>query len=168
MTPTEQLAARWLADVRRYDRNGRHMELDPQGPWLHEAEVLAAIARHLAPGDDLVERCAAMQAAHDSENIMEAIEKIADLPDRIAALTAQFEATQESHLHSDSLRLKAQAEAATLRARLARIEKAADRIANWTIGGKIADDPENLAKYPLLAWAILDLRAALTDGGNNG
>ena len=51
MTP-EQLAARWLADCRRFQV--------PRGVVLYEADALAAIARHLAPGDDLVERLQSM------------------------------------------------------------------------------------------------------------
>jgi hypothetical protein len=53
MTPTEQ-AARWLADVKRHTRLPH-----ATGNWLLEADTLAAIARHLAPGDDLVERATA-------------------------------------------------------------------------------------------------------------
>jgi hypothetical protein len=51
MNPTEQ-AARWLADVPR-------LETWSGNPVIWEADALAAIARHLAPGDDLVERATA-------------------------------------------------------------------------------------------------------------
>ncbi|WP_323041117.1 hypothetical protein [Gemmobacter sp.] len=44
-----------------------------------------------------------------------------------------------------------------------RLVEAADRIANWTIGGMLADDPKVREKYPHLSEAILNLRAALTD-----
>lgn len=42
------------------------------------------------------------------------------------------------------------------------VEKA-DRVANWTIGGTLIDDPENSEKYPILAEALLDLRSAVRD-----
>lgn len=48
MTHTEQ-AARWLADVPRYELYGT------SSTYIFEHDALAAIARHLAPGDDLVE-----------------------------------------------------------------------------------------------------------------
>ncbi|WRH62091.1 MAG: bZIP transcription factor [Fuscovulum sp.] len=62
MTPTEQ-AARWLADVPRhsgYDimwqQDGHPGKPTPDGKWIPYADALAAIARHIAPGDDLVGR----------------------------------------------------------------------------------------------------------------
>lgn len=55
----------------------------------------------------------------------------------------------------------AEAQIAALTAQVELLTGAADRVANWTIGGKIADDPENREKYPLLTQAILDLRAAV-------
>lgn len=41
------------------------------------------------------------------------------------------------------------------------LRDAADKIANWTIGGMLADDPKCVEKYPLLCAEILNLRAAL-------
>ena len=42
-----------------------------------------------------------------------------------------------------------------------RLIKAAKKFADWTIGGKIVEDPENREKYPLLVAEVLELREAL-------
>lgn len=47
------------------------------------------------------------------------------------------------------------------RAEVEALMEAADKIANWTIGGMLADDPENRSKYPLLSDSIISLRKAL-------
>ncbi|MTV59149.1 hypothetical protein GM547_13975, partial [Streptococcus pneumoniae] len=64
MTPTEQ-AACVLADVRRFipTHDGLddpdEVQFNGPGGWIRTSDALAAITRHLAPGDDLVERAEA-------------------------------------------------------------------------------------------------------------
>lgn len=60
MTP-EQIAARWLADAQRYiyDDKGEQFIDTEHGDWIDYYDATAAIARHLTPGDDLVERAEA-------------------------------------------------------------------------------------------------------------
>ena len=53
------------------------------------------------------------------------------------------------------------AENAALKAEDARLREALEPFCGWTIGGVIADSPENAAKYPLLAEQIGNARAAL-------
>ena len=38
---------------------------------------------------------------------------------------------------------------------------AGDKIANWTVGGMLADDPKAASEYPLLCKQILNVRAAI-------
>jgi hypothetical protein len=87
MTPTEQ-AARWLADVPRYgtdpdDCNGFIPTQD--GAWLDADETLAAIACHLAPGDDLEDDASPAV----SKAVLRFWKKMCEVHQaRIAALTA--------------------------------------------------------------------------------
>lgn len=103
MTPTEQ-AARWLADVKRYRVHPKRpnvMFTADDGRWLPEADALAAIARHLAPGDDLAEvekvrdwldKCAEHGGARAYRN---AAATITALLARISALTAAAAAKED-------------------------------------------------------------------------
>jgi hypothetical protein len=106
MTPTEQ-AARWLADVPRFDLDPMPpigtMDQEVSGEWMRYDDALAAIARHLAPGDDLVERAGkypeilmgygqgdmdGVMALISRQALHEAADTITALLARIAALTA--------------------------------------------------------------------------------
>ena len=73
MTPTEQ-AARWLADVPRYSLcpvDGKY--ISKEGNWVRYDDAIAAIARHLAPGDDLV----AQATAADLDGLLHAARELA-------------------------------------------------------------------------------------------
>lgn len=51
MTDEEKLAAQIIAEVPRCEPNADSepmMEVDPDGVWLHEADVLRAVARYLS------------------------------------------------------------------------------------------------------------------------
>ena len=103
MTP-EQLAARVLADVDRIYPWAKHQ------PMMLEEDAIAAIARHLAPGDDLVEQVAKVrkqlqkdvfygdERLHNMERHnplhLEASVLLCNLLSRIAALTATVAAKE--------------------------------------------------------------------------
>lgn len=75
MTPTEQ-AARVLANVERYGLcpvDGKY--ISKEGNWVRYDDALAAIARHLAAGDDLVAQ---------AEAVLSPLSKLADDMDRHA------------------------------------------------------------------------------------
>ena len=214
MTP-EQLAARWLADahVYRYDT----------GDLISKADALAAIARHLAPGDELVERKRIMDLIHGCRRRADHVDALVDSYDfnqawaveaftalehalrgyrttanameallaRIAALEARCVALgQEVNLArygerdfswsihqatlSEVIRRAetAEAEAATLRDRLARMEGALDEVNEAITQHGLAHmgegKDEAATAMKALAIAIAPILAALTDGGSNG
>lgn len=132
MTP-EQLAARWLADAPRIN--------DPlyTSPTMREADALAAIARHLAPGDDLVSRLSRVCKNKEPLELVEVYACIAlEAAARLSALTAQVAETQADRdkwfegagaHHVASMKQaqradQAEAEVSRLRDRLARMEGA--------------------------------------------
>ena len=190
MTP-EQLAARWLADVRRhYDDNAERLIL--------EADAIAHLARHLAPGDDLVAQAtAALEGVTDGpweddetgslfarkdlvcivtnnkandygqdltdaeceanlSFIAFARQWVPEAAARIAALTAERDEWRKAYHDTHDLFAQSDEDAASLRARLARMEGAAKRV---------LDAPfDTIEEHD----AVTELRAALTDGGSNG
>jgi hypothetical protein len=184
MTPTEQ-AARWLADVPRYTPMDDVFRL-PE-PHIREAAAIAAIARHLAPGDDLVERATALASiieeyTYRTSDVEAAPELLRALLARISALTATVaevarEGKPADHALVDKYRRggsgifnfpddvaaiirkldAAEAEAATLRDRLARMEGALRQLKDNAKGPWVPSS---------VVGAIVD--AALTDGGSNG
>lgn len=134
MNATEQ-AARWLADVqiRYFDTKQADTPSGRLLPeqWMPASEVVAAIARLFAPGDDLVERlqqafvtCRPMNGSNDLDNAASAI---SDAIARISALTAHYNIMWEANLSLGLEKKAAEAEAATLRDRLARMEGALQR-----------------------------------------
>lgn len=139
MTP-EQQAARWLADVPR-------LETWSGNPVIWEADALAAIARHLAPGDDLVEQASpAVKSA-----MVRFWKRVSDLAEERAET--------------------AEAEAATLRDRLARMEGAHQHAmeACRIIDEVVKEGHDNTGKMILhFLTAVEPARAALTDRPADG
>ena len=142
-------------------------------------EKLEAAARlsALAPGDDLVAQSGRMldlAKANSSDDLDECAAYITALLAHIAALTAE-----RSHWMSEARRtLKdgqdaldraeaAEAEAATLRDRLARMEEALNAIDALDPEGRIGDCSVNAISGLVLRMGGI-ARAALTDGGSNG
>jgi len=174
MTTTEQ-AARWLADVPRYTPPYTN------GNWITEADALAAIARLIAPGDDLVaqahEYAAMMRQDWDdwrSDEIADCKASTADVLDAaaacISALTAQVEDARECLKGADARSLElgkklqdSNGENTTLRDRLARVEVALWGMLKYTADVNPAQGDES-TDHP----AVKAARAAFTDGGSNG
>jgi hypothetical protein len=165
MTPTEQ-AALWLADVTRWTKiNGQEIV---GSPLLDEAQVLAAIARHLAPGDDAVLIDALLNEPGHDKDWREAAAA------RIAALTATVGELQQSRdqwkswsnqnataaMSWNAKYEAAETEAATLRDRLARMEGAINRWAEH--------DGEHGYELVIRELIASTLPEALTDGGKDG
>ena len=120
MNPTEQ-AARWLADC--------PVSVDGHGASIDYDDATAAIARHLAPGDDLVERIA---EPHDPGDF------VGDIyfghPVKTTMGTHRWSGSEWVALPSEAealagLLADARAETATLRDRLARMEGAIEPFA---------------------------------------
>jgi hypothetical protein len=166
MTPTEQ-AARWLEDVPRHSFTGEKLLQSGDGAWLYRDDVLAAIARLFAPGDDLrlIQDCElAAQTLADTATFETGQSILREAADRISALTATVTELQQSRdqwkswsnqnataaMSWNAKYEAAEDEAATLRDRLARMEGALQQI---NVG---------------YGWAANIARAALTDGGSNG
>ncbi|WRH62089.1 MAG: hypothetical protein RSE12_17205 [Fuscovulum sp.] len=188
MTP-EQLAARWLADVPRFVHVGEELlREDPNGAYVHWHDLLPAIARHLAPGGDLVERATAvlivLQGARTPTR-KRAASTITALLARVSYLTAQVAETQTDRdkwfegagaHHVASMKQaqradQAEAEVSRLRARLARMEGAHEHAmeACRIIDEVVKEGHDNTGKMILhFLTAVEPARAALTDGGSNG
>lgn len=137
MTPTEQ-AASVLADVPRHaDSQGYEPE------YILETDALAAIARHLAPGDDAVLIDALLNEPGFDKDWREAAAA------RISALTATVGEAREQRSDAEARMETAESEVAALRDRLAAMEGALRQI-------NVGD-----------GWAARIARAALTDGGKH-
>ena len=168
MTP-EQLAARWLADVDRIYPWAKHQ------PMMLEEDALAAIARRLAPGDDLVERAEKVREQlqkdvfYGDERLhnmgrhnplhLEASVLLCNLLSRIAALTATVAVAEKLAADAFVQMTQQQAEAARLRDRLARMEEESE-------GWKKAFAAQSNKLQKVLH--IPGVRAALTESPTDG
>lgn len=170
MTPTEQ-AARWLADEPCFDlrqtRPIATMQQEVSGEWMRYADALAAIARHLAPGD-LVERLSSWDGSPFDDDAHEAAA-------RIAALTAERDQWRKAYHDTHDLFAQSDGDAATLRDRLARMEGALDDEAAQEVGRLRLQafatnlEADRMAYFKACSkWFQNRHVAALTDGGSNG
>ena len=176
MTP-EQLAAKLLADVPRYTFLSDYGHLEQ---FIEETDALAAIARYLAPGDDLVAPATAALASYD------AVDDWGDTQHRNGAFTAvarpwmreaaarisALSATVEELRYADRVHASANAgmkqrletENATLRDDLAKLADPAAVHMNMLRGTVAKPTVEQIVHL----YGADALRAALTDGGSNG
>jgi hypothetical protein len=170
MTPTEQ-AARWLDGIARFETGWRGVTPDENGALIPYADALAAIARHLAPGDDLVERHADRErnlllntALSDLDNIINYHNPEVDTSlnnlvwDQLDKLAVAIEAKAAVRMSALT------AENAELRAILATIVSRCDTAKQQ------CNDGEPVSAFNL-ASAILGqiggYRGAFTDGGKD-
>ena len=157
MTPAEQLAARWLADVPTYSEI--HDAVDD--PVMFRSDVLAAIARLSAGGDDLVDRLQGGCNCNFPETTCGAEDQCRlafEAAARISSLTAERDEWRKAYHDTHDLFAQSDEDAAQLRARLARMEGA--------LRHEVKRGRRHLAASTLAILAEAD--AALTDGGSNG
>lgn len=171
-------AAKVLADVPRFYPQTTMVAGEPSRPAIWEADALAAIAR-MGAGGGLVDRATAardnLMVLSDTKSWL-ATRAIDDLLARIAALTAEVAemravrredalellAAHEQAQEAYAAQLAAEAEAAALRERVARLEGALGKIAE-------AKAVTNSATNVQTIWSLAETaRAALTDGGKDG
>lgn len=179
---SEQLAAKLLADVPRL-RLADDFTLVPDnegGNWLTINEVISAIARHLAPGDDMVERLLAPcqnEHTYDADK-EEAAARLSALTAQVAELTRERDEAREDAAKFGGMKVASDHEAATLRDRLARMEGDRLFIVGANHGYETAMEQVAAADGPIQKCIdIVDehydsllaatARAALTDGGKD-
>lgn len=168
MTPTEQ-AARVLADVPRFrpEHPGVMVQtVTETGIWVDVRNAIAAIARHIAPGDDLVERLNDPWQ-HSEELCREAAACIAALTATVERRGRMHKSLSKRFAEANSARKAAEAENARLRARLARMEGAlrTAEAALADIGDAEREPNDDLAWCERRAADALPwVRAALTEG----
>ena len=172
MTP-EQLAARVLADVDRIYPWAKHQ------PMMLEEDALAAIARHLAPGDDLVERANAAldalrfsclvsapghSAATVSDTITALLARIAALTATVAKIEMDFTAISAIADSFKSDCQAAEAEAARLRAMLTPPDDLRAYTVDYISGGADHGLPGDMPLVPADVVVTLRYRLARLEG----